>query len=781
MHTHATPEKTNSSSFVNKKKQPPFFAPVTIQPKLTIGGADDHYEREANATADKVMRMTGHDIVSPKPAPIEIQRKCKACEEEEKLQRKEKEDDGILMMKPVMDIPLQRKCAHCEEEEKHVQKKETAPSSPEVSSSIHEVLQSSGHSLDHATQTFMESRFGYDFSRVQIHNDSLAHRSSSDINAYAYTHGSHIVFGAGQYQPHTQGGKHLLAHELTHVVQQGSANSLSNIVNRKEGDDEKRPLTRYEEIEQSIDTPGEFEVTAQPFGISLYNFAINRFYLKNEHKAALKKLSTMLKSSKSNALTLYIVGNTDSTGTPAINDPLSVNRAASVRNLLKDLTGKKYPMQGEGENNPVVANETDTGRSRNRRVDIEIRSSHHDDPHPVPKPNPDMPPAYSHFYKPKIERDVLWESETTDDCPHFWSCIDIHIPWIPFWIPKCARLAVECFGAEDPEACYEFYKECTGNDDDKKKRACVEQVELPDGNLAVDAMWPYMALRDPFWMKVDFIQDPEKGCYCECGEFELKIRGYFEKEFKDGRVEREEKHLSPTTDLHETIFQEDGSGAANSAYGHRSGPGQFINSGSYFFVNKFFDTQSDGCSYRGLDKPRFGNDIADSENEVRRTWLLEFHGYPVDSCLAPGIRIEIPGWGNYWKVQGEIKAPPPEPTGSKTTKPGGKGPGGGVQHKQVNPTKAKTHPTQTYLAWYGGGIHKNAQAGQTYDMTLLFRLRNGNDVYSYTVPVKIIEPTNADFVTIETLNNDDLNLAPPGEDEIVLGKHNVSAKRRSEL
>ncbi len=75
--------------------------------------------------------------------------------------------------------------------------------------------------MEKGTQSDMEGRFGTDFSSVRIHNDSQANRSASAISAQAYTYGSHVVFARGKYEPHTEGGKHLLAHELTHVVQQG--------------------------------------------------------------------------------------------------------------------------------------------------------------------------------------------------------------------------------------------------------------------------------------------------------------------------------------------------------------------------------------------------------------------------------------------------------------------------------------------------------------------------------------------------------------------------------
>ena len=77
-----------------------------------------------------------------------------------------------------------------------------------------------GQPLDFATRAFMEQRFNYDFSKVRIHEDEFAARSASSINALAYTSGNHIVFSTGQYNPSSESGKRLLAHELTHVSQQ---------------------------------------------------------------------------------------------------------------------------------------------------------------------------------------------------------------------------------------------------------------------------------------------------------------------------------------------------------------------------------------------------------------------------------------------------------------------------------------------------------------------------------------------------------------------------------
>jgi Domain of unknown function (DUF4157) len=124
---------------------------------------------------------------------------------------------------------LQTKCAHCEEEERALQKKPDITSSsrqslhPEAPPLVHQVLSSPGQALPAADLSFFQSRFGFDFSRVRVHSDRAAAESASSVNALAYTAGSDIAFAAGQYQPGTETGSRLLAHELAHVVQQSGA------------------------------------------------------------------------------------------------------------------------------------------------------------------------------------------------------------------------------------------------------------------------------------------------------------------------------------------------------------------------------------------------------------------------------------------------------------------------------------------------------------------------------------------------------------------------------
>lgn len=95
----------------------------------------------------------------------------------------------------------------------------------EVPPIVHKVLRSPGQTLDAQTRAFMEPRFGHDFSQVRVHSDAKAAESAQSVNALAYTVGQDVVFGAGQYVPHITRGKQLIAHELTHIVQQRTGGS----------------------------------------------------------------------------------------------------------------------------------------------------------------------------------------------------------------------------------------------------------------------------------------------------------------------------------------------------------------------------------------------------------------------------------------------------------------------------------------------------------------------------------------------------------------------------
>jgi hypothetical protein len=108
------------------------------------------------------------------------------------------------------EIPVQRKAASAFYDEQEA--------APEIES----VISSSGRPLDRETRRYMESRIGFDFSKVRIHTDARAAASARSLGAYAYTVGTNVVFADGGYAPQTSKGRRLLAHELTHVVQQSA-------------------------------------------------------------------------------------------------------------------------------------------------------------------------------------------------------------------------------------------------------------------------------------------------------------------------------------------------------------------------------------------------------------------------------------------------------------------------------------------------------------------------------------------------------------------------------
>jgi hypothetical protein len=98
----------------------------------------------------------------------------------------------------------------------------TASMMEEERSPVHDVVSAPGEQLDGDVRGDMEARLGHDFSDVRVHRDSAAHESAQSVQAKAYTVGSHVVFQRDAYDPGSDAGKHVLAHELTHVVQQRS-------------------------------------------------------------------------------------------------------------------------------------------------------------------------------------------------------------------------------------------------------------------------------------------------------------------------------------------------------------------------------------------------------------------------------------------------------------------------------------------------------------------------------------------------------------------------------
>jgi Domain of unknown function (DUF4157) len=121
-------------------------------------------------------------------------------------------------------------CAECKAKRLGLQRRAAAPGPQVAPPIVHDVLRSPGRQLDPAVRGPMEARFGHDFSRVRVHTDGAAAASARSVAAHAYTVGSDVVFGANRYAPGTAAGTELLAHELTHVVQQRDAGGVPAVL-----------------------------------------------------------------------------------------------------------------------------------------------------------------------------------------------------------------------------------------------------------------------------------------------------------------------------------------------------------------------------------------------------------------------------------------------------------------------------------------------------------------------------------------------------------------------
>jgi hypothetical protein len=285
----STVQRQSAQPFFARKNADPFFAgsekaqPSSfIQPKLNVSHPDDPQEKEADQMAHKVMTMPESTPVAAAPAEQkeEVQRKegeeqevqrsadgkeekevQRAEEEKEVNRQEEKEEKSVQRAAEKQEEKVQTKlfagavnrsnssfvqakCDSCEEKKKIDRKIHSIPFSytvqrssrgppenHEQQGSFESNLQSSrglGTPLPGDTRSFMESRFSADFSGVRVHTNETSVQMNRDINAQAFTHGNDIYFNSGKFSPSSTEGKSLLAHELTHTIQQGASSHTSS-------------------------------------------------------------------------------------------------------------------------------------------------------------------------------------------------------------------------------------------------------------------------------------------------------------------------------------------------------------------------------------------------------------------------------------------------------------------------------------------------------------------------------------------------------------------------
>lgn len=174
-----------------------------LQAKLEVGASGDRFEREADRVAATVMR-SGHApaAIPPTVTRLGAQRKAAAPGKQE-----EQKKDGARAGKVQRDAAAGAA---------------GGTASPAVAHAIGAMQSGSAPGLEGGARGFMESGFGRDFSGVRIHDGPRAAAAAGALGARAFTVGRDIFFNRGQYQPHSSGGRHLLAHELTHTLQQGA-------------------------------------------------------------------------------------------------------------------------------------------------------------------------------------------------------------------------------------------------------------------------------------------------------------------------------------------------------------------------------------------------------------------------------------------------------------------------------------------------------------------------------------------------------------------------------
>ncbi len=200
----------------NQEAEKPFFTTSTIQPKLTIGQQNDKYEKEADAMAEQVAgnSETKIQLGGDQPLLKSISRPF--------IQRLSSEKSPTL--KDGIKVENEQEASAVQA----LSKPQGRGKEPLISKKQLDANKHGGQKLDASTRSFMETQFRNDFSNVIIHDDVKSEKLASSISARAFAYGNDIYFNRGEYQPESKEGIRTLAHELTHVVQQGGAAQLNS-------------------------------------------------------------------------------------------------------------------------------------------------------------------------------------------------------------------------------------------------------------------------------------------------------------------------------------------------------------------------------------------------------------------------------------------------------------------------------------------------------------------------------------------------------------------------
>lgn len=210
---------------------------------LTIGAANDAHEQEADRVADAIMSGRHAEPIGQGSPGLQTRllRKVLAPDEMYDSIGPGPGDEEAVPEEEAAPASLQRK-------EAPGQANGESAVSTGYERSLQHAIQGGGSALEPSTRSFMESRFGHDFSTVRVHHDAQADTLSRQVNARAFTVGQDIFFGRSDYAPSSTQGQRLLAHELTHVVQQSSGRLSRQIMRTP-----LTPCSAYPGYDASVD------------------------------------------------------------------------------------------------------------------------------------------------------------------------------------------------------------------------------------------------------------------------------------------------------------------------------------------------------------------------------------------------------------------------------------------------------------------------------------------------------------------------------------------------
>jgi outer membrane protein OmpA-like peptidoglycan-associated protein len=283
------------------------------QAKLSVSQPGDSLEQQADRVADAVMRMEDGKSLTAVDSGA-----------------------GTHSVQPSPELDIEK----ANEEIDIYAKADRSPgaASPSPSSVVLSDLDGYGQPLPKHVRSFMESRMGYDFSAVRVHADPRASDMAASVRARAFAHRNHVVFRAGEYSPNTAGGRHLLAHELTHTIQQGASPRLESSVERPgrlQASTEigARSVPAIQRLGDLKKVPEDLSCPIAPD--SPANSSTSVFFDEGSAKLS-DKAKTLLSSvaaawhSGGDAGTLRIDGFANVNGPDDFNWRLSCNRAAAV-------------------------------------------------------------------------------------------------------------------------------------------------------------------------------------------------------------------------------------------------------------------------------------------------------------------------------------------------------------------------------------------------------------------------------------------------------------------